>query len=612
VTGRLGASPLGDGSSRFLVWAPNASRVEVELDGGRIEPLAPCDRGYHAAVVHGVGPGARYRYRLDGGEGLPDPASAWQPDGVHGPSAVVDLEAFRWTDHRWRGPEPRDLVIYEMHVGTFSPPGTFDGAIAVLDEVRELGVTAVEPMPIAQFPGGRNWGYDGVFPFAVHDTYGGPEGFDRFVDACHARGLAVILDVVYNHLGPEGNVLARFGPYFTERYWTPWGSAINFGGRWSDDVRRYFTENAMRWLEDHHVDGLRLDAIHGIVDTTATPFLAGLAGAVERLGTRLGRRLLMIAESGLNDPRVVAPRDGFGLGMDAQWSDDFHHAWHALLTGERMGYYVDFGDLQQVAQAYAEGFVLDGRYSRFRQRRFGATSRDVPADRFVVCMQNHDQVGNRAGGERLSSLVSFEQTKLAAGALLLSPYVPLLFMGEEYGEQRPFPYFVSHTDPGLIEAVRQGRRREFDTFEWAAEPPDPQSQATFDAARLDRSVRRQGRHRVVWDLYRELLAARRGHPALANLSKDDQEVGMDPPAGAIWLHRWAGPEEALVVLGTSTEPAIARVAVPAGTWTKLLDSADRRWDGPGGTAPDRLVGGDRRSVPLAGPGFVLYLEEREV
>ncbi len=613
MTDRLGATPTSDGGCRFVVWAPFASLVEVELDAGRrIEPLSPCG-GYHAGIVDAVGPGDLYRYRLDGGDALADPASAWQPEGVHGPSAVVAPGAFEWTDGRWRGVELRDLVVYELHVGTFSPEGTLDSAIPLLDEVRELGVTAVEVMPVAQFPGQRNWGYDGVFPFAVQDSYGGPAAFDRFVDACHARGLAVILDVVYNHLGPEGNVLPRFGPYFTDRYKTPWGSAFNVDGPRSDEVRRYFIENALRWLEDRHVDGLRLDAIHGIVDTSATPFLAELTDAVARLGARLGRRLLVMAESDLNDPRVVAPRDRFGFGMDAQWNDDFHHAWHALLTDERMGYYADFGTLEDVAKAYADGFVLDGRYSPFRGRTFGASSRDVPAERFVVSMQNHDQVGNRAGGERLSTLVSFEHAKLAAGALLLSPFVPLLFMGEEYGERRPFPYFVSHSDPALVQAVREGRRREFQSFEWTVEPPDPQAEATFDSARLDRSVRGRGRHRVLWDLHRELLAARRGHPALANLSKDDQVVGTDLEASAIWLHRRAGPEAALVILATG-EASRARVDVPPGSWTKVLDSADRRWEGPGAVAPDRLEGssGEDQTVRLAGPGFVLYLREREL
>jgi maltooligosyltrehalose trehalohydrolase len=424
----------------------------------------------------------------------------------------------------------------------------------------------------------------------------------------------VILDVVDNHLGPEGNVLPSFGPYFTDRYHTPWGSALNVDGPWSDEVRRYFVENALRWLEDHHVDGLRLDAIHGIVDTSATPFLADLTAAVERLGARLGRRLLVIAESDLNDPRVVAPRDRFGLGMDAQWSDDFHHAWHALLSGERMGYYADFGRLEDVVQAYAEGFVLDGRYSPFRERRFGAPSREVPAERFVVSIQNHDQVGNRAGGERLSTLVSFEQSKLAAGALLLSPFVPLLFMGEEYGERRRFPYFVSHSDPSLVRAVREGRRREFESFDWTVAPPDPQSEAAFESARLDRSVRARGRHRMLWELHRELLAARRGHPALANLSKDDQTVGLDAEARTIWLHRRAGPEAALVILATG-DASKARVEVPEGSWTKVLDSTDRRWDGPGAVAPDRLEGSvdeERQTVSLAGPGFVLYVREREL
>ena len=610
MTDRLGATPLGDGRCRFVVWAPRTSRVDVELDDGRrAGSLEACERGYHAAVLEGVGPGARYRYRLDGGDPMPDPASAWQPAGVRGASAVLDPGSFAWTDRGWVGVELSDLVIYELHVGTFSAEGTLDGIVQHLDELRDLGVTAVEPMPIAQFPGHRNWGYDGVFPFAVQDTYGGPEGFARFVDACHARGLAVILDVVDNHLGPEGNVLPSFGPYVTDRYRTPWGPAVNVDGWGSDEVRRFFIENALRWLEDFHVDGLRLDAINGIVDATAIPFLAELTASVAALEARLGRRLLVTAESGLNDRRVVAPREAFGLGIHAQWNDDFHHAWHALLTGERAGYYADVGSLEDVRQAYADGFVLDGRYSEFRGRRFGAPSTDVPAERFVVFMQDHDQVGNRPGSRRLATLVGFEVLKLAAGALLLSPFVPLLFMGEEYGETRPFPYFTSHTDPSVIASVREGRRREFASFGWEEEPVDPQDPATLEAAKLDRSVRHHGRHRALWELHRELLALRRAHPALANLSRRDMEVGVDPEAQAVWLRRWAGPSQALVILRARSGPGAVRATIPRGAWTKRLDSADGRWEGPGGQAPAELTGGDVE-VAFGDPGFALYLLER--
>jgi maltooligosyltrehalose trehalohydrolase len=359
-------------------------------------------------------------------------------------------------------------------VGTFTPEGTFEAIIPHLDELRELGITAVELMPVAQFPGTRNWGYDGVYPFAVQNSYGGPEGLKRLVNACHGRGIAVVLDVVYNHLGPEGNYLWDFGPYFTDRYKTPWGSAINFDGPHSDPVRRLFIENALYWVTEFRMDGLRIDAVHGILDFSAYPFLEELASAVHEKAERLNRRVYVIAESDLNDTRVIRSRELGGYGLDAQWNDDFHHALHTLLTEDQTGYYQDFGRLGDLVKAFREGFVCSGQYSSYRRRRHGNSSRDIPAGCFVVFAQNHDQVGNRMRGERLSQLVCRERMKLAAGVVFLSPFIPLLFMGEEYGETAPFPYFISHSDADLVEAVRRGRREEFAAFGWSQEPPDPQ------------------------------------------------------------------------------------------------------------------------------------------
>lgn len=477
----LGATYLGDGRCRFRVWAPLADSVAVHIVAPRerLEPLARGERGYYYGELEGVEPGNLYLYLLDGRKERPDPASRYQPQGVHGPSQVVDPHAFAWSDSCWFGPAQQELIFYELHVGTFTLEGTFDAMIPHLEGLRELGVTAVELMPVAQFPGSRNWGYDGVYPFAVQNSYGGPEGLMRLVDACHRCGLAVFLDVVYNHLGPEGNYLGDFGPYFTDRYRTPWGLALNFDGADSDEVRRFFIENALYWLTEFHIDGFRLDAIHAITDKGALPFLEELAAAVHRRAERLGRRVYVIGESDLNDPRVIQPRVVGGYGLDGQWSDDFHHALHSLLTGERSGYYQDFGKLVHLARAFREGYVYTGQYSAYRRRQHGDWPRLCDACQFVVFAQNHDQVGNRARGERLSTLVSFDGLKLAAGMVLLSPFVPLLFMGEEYGETAPFLYFTSHSDPTLVEAVRKGRLEEFAAFGCEDEVPDPQDEATF-------------------------------------------------------------------------------------------------------------------------------------
>jgi maltooligosyltrehalose trehalohydrolase len=586
----LGAVYLGGGRCQFCVWAPNTRTVEVRLLGSpeRLIPLEPRDGGYHAGTADKVTPGALYLYRLNGEADRPDPASRSQPQGVHGPSQVLDEGAFRWTDHGWAGLPLPAYVLYELHVGTFTPEGTFDGVIRRLEDLVDLGVTAVELMPVAQFPGERNWGYDGAYPFAVHPAYGGADGLRRLVDACHGRRLAVVLDVVYNHLGPEGNYLGQFGPYFTDRYRTPWGSAVNFDGPGSDEVRRFFIENALHWTGVFHIDALRLDAVHAIMDQSATPFLQELAEAVHAQADRLGRRIYVIAESNLNDPRLVRPPDRGGYGLDAQWSDDFHHAMHVLLTGERTGYYEDFGGIGDLAQAFTEGFVLSGRYSAFRGRRHGAPSADIPCSKFVVSAQTHDQVGNRARGDRLGSLVSFEALKLAAGTLLLSPFIPILFMGEEYADPAPFLYFTSHTDPVLGEAVRRGRRAEFASFAWQGEVPDPQDPATYARSRLNHELRRDGRHRVLLEFYTEMIHLRKTVPALASLSKDTMEVRMWETERLLAVRRWSAGSEAVAVFNFAAEPRQVRAPLSPARWTTRVDSADARWAGPGRTAPPEI------------------------
>jgi maltooligosyltrehalose trehalohydrolase len=597
---RLGATHMPDGTTRFIVWAPQAERVDVRLGDGRAIAMERAagdagERGYFGATVEGAGPGTRYTFVLDGDTERADPASRHQPDGVHGPSAVVG-DDFPWSDADWRGRPLAEYVVYELHVGTFTEDGTFDGAISRLDDLVDLGITAVEVMPVAEFPGGRNWGYDGVFPYAAQSTYGGPDGLRRFVDACHGRGLAVILDVVYNHFGPEGAVQGDFGPYHTDRYGTPWGPAINFDDRGSDEVRRYVIDNALWWIEGCHVDALRLDAVHAIYDQSATHILAQLADRVAEVASRLGRLVHLVAESDLNDPRLVHTAERGGYGPDAQWSDDFHHALHAVLTGEDDGYYRDFGRVADLAGALRQGYVYVGQYSRYRGRSHGAPPDGVPGERFVVCAQNHDQVGNRMEGERLAALVEFDALKVAATCVVLSPFIPMLFMGEEYGEPAPFLYFVSHTDPDLVEAVRSGRKEEFSAFRWAGEPPDPQAEETFLRSRLDHGLKSSGGHAALLAYHRRLFEIRRTHPALSNLDRDRIEVDADEGQRLLSWRRWTddGDEVVTVVrLGDDGgEPTTCRI--PPGQWTVLVDAADEGFGGPGsslrGDEPEVSVG----------------------
>jgi maltooligosyltrehalose trehalohydrolase len=505
----FGAIPLSADRCRFVAWAPEKPELAVVLCGSerRVVSMQPhC--GFHITETD-ARDGARYLYRMQDGREFPDPASRFQPDGVHGASSVANLRTFEWADESFTGHALGDMVIYELHVGTFTPEGSFDAAISRLCDLAELGITTVELMPVAEFPGTRNWGYDGVYPFAAQSSYGGPAGLQRFVDAAHGHGLSVILDVVYNHLGPEGNYFSEFGPFFTDRYRTPWGQAINFDGAESEPVRAFFIQNALYWLDQFHIDGLRLDAVHGIFDFGARHFLAELKQRVNELAARAKRRLHLIAESDLNDARLLHQASQGGYGLDAQWSDDFHHALHSLLTRESTGYYGDFGSLDDLGIAIRDGWRYADQFSRFRKRRHGNSPAGIAPDRLVVFNQNHDQVGNRAMGERLSDLTDFEGLKLAAGVTLLSPFVPLLFMGEEYGEERPFLYFTSHGDLGLVEAVRRGRREEFSSFGWRDEVPDPQDQATFAASVLDYASRDRGPHAILLRLYKSLIALRK-------------------------------------------------------------------------------------------------------
>lgn len=602
----LGANVMNDSSCSFLVWAPCVKDISLQIELPR-----PCqvqmnaiDNGYFHCVTPAVQAETRYFYLLDGQKKRPDPASKYQPEGVHGPSQVF-CNSFAWADSNWRGLPLADLIFYELHVGAFTPEGTLDAIIDRLPQLKSLGITVIELMPIAQFPGERNWGYDGVYPYAVQNSYGGPQALQRMVDACHQLGIGVALDVVYNHLGPEGNYLSDFGPYFTDRYKTPWGDAINFDGSSSDEVRRFFIENALYWISEFHIDALRLDAIHAIVDLSARRFLEELTERVAALSLSLGRKVHIIAENDRNDARSLAPREVGGFALDAQWNDDFHHAVHALVTGERDGYYQDFGDIDHLAKACREGFVYSGQYSAFRRRRQGSSSAETPCYQFVVFSQNHDQVGNRAQGDRLSQFLPFETLKLVAGIVLLSPFVPLLFMGEEYGERSPFQYFVSHGDSELVERVRQGRRKEFERFSWPGDIPDPASEDTFMRSKLHWEARDEGQHRTLLLLYTELLRLRKTMPALLNPSKTTSKVQVFQPH-ALKIER--GHEQDRVVLfynfraGSTSIPG----CLPPGRWEKRFDSSDEKWDGPGGTAPASLHSGNPVTLDLPGHSFLLF------
>ena len=515
----------------FSVWAPRADRVAVKIGDARHEMSRVGDRGWWSARVEEAGPGTDYAFLLnDDPTPYPDPRAMWMPNGVHGASRVYGMGRFTWSDERWQASPLSSAVIYEMHVGTFSPEGTFDGATAKLGHLVSLGVTHVELMPVAEFPGDFGWGYDGVALFAVREQYGGPDGLKRFVDVCHALGIAVLLDVVYNHFGPVGNYSGKFGPYLTDRHRTPWGEAVNLEFEESDEVRRFFCDNALMWMREFHIDGLRLDAVHEFMDRSAINFMEQLAAEVEELSAALGRRLVLVAESDLNDPRVVRPREAGGYGMDAQWNDDFHHALFAMLHPGDVGkgYYVDFGSMEKLAKALTRTFVNDGMYSTYRRKVHGRPVEGLSIHRFVGFIQNHDQVGNRATGDRLEHIVGLDCAKAALGLVMTAPFVPLLFQGEEFAASSPFQYFAHHDDPEMARAVSEGRRREFAAFGWRPEDvPDPESRETFERSKLRWDEVKEGSHAEMLTWCRRLIALRRNSPSLNDGEPGQTRVRFD-------------------------------------------------------------------------------------
>jgi maltooligosyltrehalose trehalohydrolase len=574
------------------LWAPYAKTVELVTPHRRIAmrrdaaddaDVAAADPGYWSADVEESQLTDGYRYSIDGGEPRPDPRSAWQPGGVHGPSYGRDAALPSKARQRVGGQFPvaehgpsfaavplTEAVIYEMHVGTFTPEGTYSAAQSKLPHLLDLGVTHVELMPLATFPGRRGWGYDGVDLYAPFPAYGTPQELAAFVQACHSVGIAALLDVVYNHLGPDGNYLAEFGPYFTDHYKTPWGMAINYDGPNSQEVRRFVIDNALMWLRDYEFDGLRLDAVHAIYSFEAVHLLEEMACAVKKLGTELGRTLLLIAESDLNDPRLVRSASRGGYGLDAQWADDFHHSIHRLFTGEGDGYYADFGGVSDVATALRDGYVYQGRYSHHRRRRHGRPPTGVSAHQLIVFAQNHDQVGNRAQGERLSMMLNQQQLKAVAALTLLSPFVPLLFQGEEWGAQTPFLYFTDHENEVLGRLVAEGRSQEFSGFQWQGTVPNPQEKETFERSILDWSELSQSAHAELFEWYRQLIQIRRVKSALRGRGERSRRakaaVKCDGQAG--WLRFDHGG--VLAVFNLAAHPQ--RVPMPKGEWDVALRS----------------------------------------
>ncbi|TVQ09542.1 MAG: malto-oligosyltrehalose trehalohydrolase [Bacteroidetes bacterium] len=563
------------------LWAPHARKLAIEIEGKETIVLNKKGRGFWHALPDNLQPGDRYKLRINEKDSFPDPASLSQPDGVHGASECIDLNTIKKIhDSNWQGVALKDLVIYELHTATFTPEGTFAGIAGKLDYLKDLGVNAIKILPIASFPGERNWGYDGAFPYAVQQSYGGPVEFAKLVKACHEKGIAVILDVVYNHLGPEGNYLGAFGPAFTGKYTTPWGKAINYDDAWCDGVRQFFLENALMWLRDFHVDGLRLDAVHAIKDFSPKHFLRELSEKVIELNRESGKNHFLIAECDLNDTRYIKPVEKDGYGMDAQWCDEWHHSLHALLTGEKNGYYTDFGTTEQLVKSFNHAYVFTGGYSPHRRKIFGTPTEGQPGERFVVFTQNHDQTGNRLMGDRLSALINFEPLKLAAGAMLMSPFVPMIFMGEEYAESNPFLYFISHGDDHLTEAVRKGRKREFRDFIKKANPPDPAAESTFNQSKLQWNFDGDKQKKQMLGFYTKLIAIRKEQALLRPGDRTNVSATLSDNKKAIILKHEGEKVSILTLMNFSEDTTTLSFEANQPQHPELLIySAHQQWGG---------------------------------
>lgn len=590
-----------DGTAAVRVWAPEIHSVKMILPSGDLLQLEPRADGHWSARTDQLVPGDAYQFRLNDEHHLADPASLSQPAGVHGPSQALDL-SFPWTDHAWHNLPLESYIFYELHVGTFSPEGTFAGVIKKLPYLKALGITAIELMPVAAFPGHRNWGYDGVFPWAVHQSYGGARGLQELVDASHAHGLAVVLDVVYNHLGPEGNVLPQYGPYFTDKYKTPWGQAINLDDAGCDGVREYIIQNALMWFRDFHIDALRLDAVHALKDFSPSHILADIRNHVDRLTAESWRVHYLVAEVDLNDTRFLKPVATGGYGMHAQWIDEFHHALRVAAGQEHTGYYEDFDGLPHLAKSFRDAYVYDGVYSKHRKKTFGSKTDGLNGSRFVVFSQNHDHIGNRMLGERTSTLVSFDMLKVLAAATLLSPYLPLLFMGEEYGETNPFQYFVHHGDETLIRNVREGRKAEFAAFHAKGEAPDPQAVETFERSRLQWNLLDEGHHHALYQYYQRLIALRKEHEALRRTDRVSLDVALACDGNVLMVHRWHEHRHAYMWLNFSKKELVAPLPDERHL-QKALDSTDARFGG-NARGSDALI--ERSSITLQPESAVVY------
>ena len=573
----IGINFNDDGMARAVVWAPTATKVHLAVEKEKI-PLEKTDYGYWKAVTDRLKPGSLYKIAIDDGELYPDPASLSQPAGVHEHSAAFDLHNFKWTDEEWKNIPLQDYIIYELHTGAFTPENDFKGIIDKLDYLRDLGITAIEILPVGQFAGVRNWGYDGVYPFAVQHSYGGPRALQQLVNECHKKKIAVILDVIYNHIGPEGNYLDRFGPYFTDKYRTPWGRAINFDGAWCDGVRDYVIENVLMWFRDFHIDALRMDAVHAIYDNGPVHMVKAIKEKVNELRNLTNNPGYLITEMDLNDPVFINPLEKCGYGADAQWIDEFHHALRVAAGQKPEGYYSDFNGLPALAKSYRDAYVYDGQFSEHRKKFFGRKTNNE-GYQFVVFSQNHDQIGNRRLGERSSALVSFEMCKLMAAAVLFAPYLPMLFMGEEWAEPNPFLFFIDHTDSELALRVVEGRKNEFSAFQWQGDPPDPRKEETFNRSLLQWNLHKSEPHATMLRYYKQLISLRKTQPALRSTIRKNTTVTEHGQTGTLLLTR-TSPEQTVWCLMNFSSTEQTFQLNTEGT-TELLDSSLKEWNGPG-------------------------------